>query len=80
MSTDSLPDGLSPAEWVSQAEAARLRGVSRQAMAKLVRLGRMRTLEIGGYVLVHRDDVINFEPRPPGRPRATEERNPDDGG
>jgi len=45
-------------EWLSQADAARLRGVSRQAISKLVRKGRLRTLTIGGYVLVHRDDVI----------------------
>ncbi|MGR8932481.1 MAG: helix-turn-helix domain-containing protein [Gammaproteobacteria bacterium] len=45
-------------EWVSQADAARLRGVSRQAISKLVQKGRLRTLTIGGHVLVHRDDVI----------------------
>ncbi|MGH8551402.1 MAG: helix-turn-helix domain-containing protein [Methylococcales bacterium] len=45
-------------EWVSQADAARLRGVSRQAISKLVQKGRLRTLTIGGRVLVHRDDFI----------------------
>lgn len=45
-------------EWLSQADAARLRGVSRQAISKLVQKGRLRTLTIGGHVLVHRDDVI----------------------
>lgn len=44
-------------DWISQADAARLRGVSRQAISKLVQKGRLRTLTIGGHVLVHRDDV-----------------------
>nr|VFJ96273.1 MAG: Helix-turn-helix domain [Candidatus Kentron sp. LFY] len=45
-------------EWLSQADAARLRGVSRQAISKLVRKGRFRTLVIGGHVFVHKEDVI----------------------
>lgn len=45
-------------DWISQADAARLRGVSRQAISKLVQKGRLRTLTIGGHVLVHRDDVL----------------------
>ena len=44
-------------DWISQADAARLRGVSRQAISKLVQKGRLRTLTIGGHVLVHRDDA-----------------------
>jgi len=46
-------------DWISQADAARLRGVSRQAISKLVQKGRLRTLTIGGHVLVHRDDVLD---------------------
>jgi excisionase family DNA binding protein len=72
MSTHSRPEGVSPLDWISQAEAARLRGVSRQAIAKLVRLGRVRTLEIGGHMLVHRADIEAFERRPGGRPRMTD--------
>lgn len=57
-----------PAEWLSQADAARLRGVTRQAIAKLVTAGRFRTLEIGGHVLVNRHDVEAFTPAKAGRP------------
>lgn len=57
-------------EWISQAEAARLRNVTRQAIAKLVGNGRLRTLEIGGRSLVSRADVVAFEPNPPGRPKG----------
>ena len=61
---------VEPDEWVSQAEAARLRSVSRQAIAKLVANARLRTLVIGGRTLVNRLDVLAFEPNPPGRPRG----------
>jgi len=57
-------------EWISQAEAARLRGVSRQAIAKLVTNGRLKTLDVGGRKFVRRDDVISFEPHQAGRPKA----------
>lgn len=62
---------MNPSDWISQAEAARLRKVSRQAIAKLVAAERVRTLEIGGRTFVHRDDIVNFEPRPGGRRRRS---------
>jgi len=52
-----------PRDWVSQAAAARLRGVTRQAISRLVRRGRLRTLMIGGRLLVHRVDLLAFTPR-----------------
>jgi excisionase family DNA binding protein len=64
------PGPIEPGEWISQAEAARLRSVSRQAIAKLVGNGRLRTLEVGGRSLVSRAEVLAFEPNPPGRPKA----------
>ncbi|MGA3027197.1 MAG: helix-turn-helix domain-containing protein [Bryobacteraceae bacterium] len=57
-----------PDEWISQAEAARLRGVSRQAIALLVKKGRLSVLKIGGRLLVRRKDVEEFSPEPAGRP------------
>lgn len=59
-----------PTEWISQADAARLRNVSRQAIAKLVANGRLGTLVIGGRTFVRRADVLTFEPNPPGRPKG----------
>jgi len=56
-------------DWISQAEAARIRGVSRQAIARLVKKGRLRVLRIAGKVLLKRLDVKSFEPEQPGRPR-----------
>ncbi|MBX9694732.1 MAG: helix-turn-helix domain-containing protein [Cyanobacteria bacterium] len=67
-----FPDTLSPDEWISQAEAARLRNVSRQAIGRLISRGRLRTATVGGYVLVSRNDVMSFTPRSPGRPPKPE--------
>lgn len=53
---------------MSQAEAARLRNVSRQAISLLVKKGRLPTLKIGGRVLVHRKEVEEFIPEQAGRP------------
>lgn len=57
---------------ISQAEAARLRGVTRAAIQDLVRRGRIRSVEVGGRALVYRNEVINYEQGEPGRPRKKE--------
>lgn len=61
---NALPELI---DWISLSEAARLRGVTRQAMSKLVKNGRFRTLNAGGRQLVHRQDVANFKALVPGR-------------
>lgn len=70
MSTNNSKNIIDISEWISQAEAARIRRVSRQAISKLVRNARLRYIKVGGYVLVNRVDVENFQPLNPGRPRA----------
>jgi excisionase family DNA binding protein len=67
-SKNPLSPSFKPAEWVSQAEAARIRGVSRQAIARLIKKGRFQVLEVGGKVLLKRSDIESFTPEPPGRP------------
>jgi predicted DNA-binding protein (UPF0251 family) len=52
---------------ITQSDAARLRGCSRQAIANLVEKGRLRTLEIAGIKLVSRKEIVAFETLPPGR-------------
>lgn len=71
MSTNFPEEPFSPSDWISQAEAAKLRGVSRQAIAKLVRSGRLTSFVIGGHILVRRADILAFQPRPAGRPRSS---------
>jgi excisionase family DNA binding protein len=56
-------------DWISQAEAARIRGVSKQAIAKLISRNRLSAREIGGRMLVRRSEVEAFVPMPIGRPR-----------
>ena len=73
MSTN-LGDPIDISQWISQAEAARSRRVSKQAISKLVRKGRMRSIQIGGHVLVNRADVEAFEPKQAGRPKIVKER------
>lgn len=57
-----------PEEWVSQAEAARIRGVSRQAIARLIRKGRFKALVVGGRSLLRKLEVESYRPESPGRP------------
>jgi len=70
MSTNKSPIAIDLSDWITQAEAARLRNVSRQAIGRLVGNGRLRTLDIGGRSFVNRSDVLAFEPNPPGRPKG----------
>jgi predicted XRE-type DNA-binding protein len=58
-------------DWISQAEAGRIRGVSKQAIAKLVKRQRLAGREIGGRLLVLRSEVEAFIPMPIGRPRSS---------
>ena len=70
LSTNFNSQSIAPSDWISQAEAAQLRGVSRQAISKLVRKGRLKSIVIGGHTLVSRADVLSFQPRAAGRPRS----------
>ena len=65
---------VDPDQWISQAEAAKLRGVSRQAIAGLLRKGRFETLSIGGKTLLMRSEVEEYQPKPPG-PAPKRKRN-----
>ncbi|MFO0959225.1 MAG: helix-turn-helix domain-containing protein [Isosphaeraceae bacterium] len=68
MSTDFPCGPPDASEWITQAEAARIHGVSRQAISKLVRNGKLKTIEVGGRVFVSRQDLDRFRPGPAGRP------------
>ncbi len=54
-----------PSKWISLIEAARMRGVTRQVIADLIRRRRLRTLVSAGKTLVSRSGVENFKPRAP---------------
>ena len=62
---------------ISQAEAARIRGVSRQAIADLVRRGRLAKVNVAGRIFVLRSEIESFvdQPRsgrPPGKKSVKE--------
>jgi predicted site-specific integrase-resolvase len=65
-----MAEKIDPQSWISQSEAAEIRGVSRQAIHELVQKGRFRTLEMGSKKFVLREDVVSYEPRKGGRPRT----------
>jgi excisionase family DNA binding protein len=56
-------------ELISISQAARLRGVSPQAIDDLIRRGRLSAVEIAGRRLLLRRDVEGFKPEVGGRGR-----------
>jgi len=58
--------GFDPSAWLSQAQAAQLRGVSRQAIAQLVKRGRFTIFTVGGRKFLKRSEVEAFESHQPG--------------
>ena len=67
--TKTTNNDVKPEELVSQVEAARIRGVSKQAIANLISRGRLQTLKVAGRVLLFRSQVESFVALPnSGRP------------
>jgi excisionase family DNA binding protein len=56
-------------ELISITEAARLRGVTPQAIDRLLVRGRLEAVEVAGRRLLRRSDVVNFKPEVGGRGR-----------
>ena len=56
-------------ELVSIPEAAKMRGVSTQAIQHLMKLGRFTIIEISGRKFLLRKEVEAFKPGVAGRPR-----------
>jgi predicted DNA-binding protein (UPF0251 family) len=58
-----------PETYISQAEAARIREVSQQAIVNLIRRGRLRSVNIASRTLLYRTEVEAFVASPKtGRP------------
>jgi hypothetical protein len=60
------PETLDTNAWMSKGDAARARGVSRQAIWELVNRGRLTTCRFKGRVYVSRAEVMSFARRPRG--------------
>lgn len=56
-------------DWITQAEAARLRGVTRQAISLLMKNGRLRSRHVAGRPVVLLKDVLEHKSERRGRPR-----------
>jgi excisionase family DNA binding protein len=64
-----MDDAAKLQDWISQAEAARIRGVSQERIRQLVQEGRLQSIEVAGRKLVRRSEVETFVAKPEGRPR-----------
>jgi len=62
----TMPNKLD--ELISQAEAARIRGVTPQAIGHLIKAGKLKAVTVAGRRLVFRSEVENFKPDVGGRP------------
>lgn len=63
---------LNPKDLVTYTTAARIRGVSRQAISRLVQRGKLTMIEIDGHKYVSRVELEKYKPGIGGRPkRAT---------
>jgi len=60
---------IDPDELITRSEAAELRGVSHQTISYMIKMGRVRTVEIRGRLFLMRKDVENYRPSKPGRPQ-----------
>jgi Transcriptional regulator, AbiEi antitoxin len=58
---------------VTRTQAAEIRGVSRSAIADLIKRGRLQPIEIAGRAFLSRREVEAFEPDPGGRPSKTKD-------
>jgi hypothetical protein len=61
---------FNPEDLVRQTTAARMRGVSTQAIVRLVQRGKLTKVVIDGYTFVLRDEVEKFKPGRSGRPKS----------
>ena len=66
MSKKQEKDESGLSDLISQAEAARIRGVTRAAIRDLIRRKRLRSVEVGGRELVYRSEVESFLKDKPG--------------
>jgi hypothetical protein len=61
------------ADYISQAQAARIRDVTRQAIGDLIRRGRLKSVRLAGRTVVLRSDVETFMEMAKGRPLKNSE-------
>ncbi|HEY9286254.1 MAG TPA: helix-turn-helix domain-containing protein [Pyrinomonadaceae bacterium] len=60
---------IDPGDLVTVAQAAEMRGVTRQAINHLVRQGKLKGVDIAGVRFLLRSEVESFQPDSGGRPK-----------
>ena len=65
---------INPKDLVTYTTAAQMRGVSRQAISRLVERGKFTAIEIDGHKFLFRDEVEKYEPSIGGRPKQSARR------
>ncbi len=63
---------VNPNEMLTPTQAARLKGVTRQWIAELIKEGKLPSVQIAGRSFVRQQDVLAYKPspksgRPPGK-------------
>jgi hypothetical protein len=61
---------FNPEDLVTQTTAAKMRGVSTQAIVSLVQRGRLTSIVIDGHTFVLRKEIESFKPSAAGRPKG----------
>jgi excisionase family DNA binding protein len=56
-------------DYMTVAQAAKKRKITRQAIWLLVKRKRIRAVQVGTTWLVHKGDIENYDPHPGGRPK-----------
>jgi hypothetical protein len=60
---------------ITQAEAARLRGVTRSAISDLVKRGKLKKVQkVGAVLFLSRREVLSYTPEVGGRPAGKKEK------
>ena len=62
---------INPKELVSQATAARMRGVSKQAIEGLIKRGKLTTVVIDDHTFLLKKEVEDYKPSVGGRPKQS---------
>jgi len=67
---------IDPDDMITLAEAARIRGVTHEAIRSLVKRGRLKERKIGGKTFLSKREVERFKPNVGGRPPKKPARKP----
>lgn len=65
-------------EMITLTTAAKIRGVTHQAILNLIKRGKLTVVEIDSVKFLRRDEIENYQPSKAGRPRRQIETSAED--